>query len=820
MKDLWPRLKNYLIPVIALIVVNFIYFYPVLQGEKIAQDDIMLGRAKGKEIRDYRTETGDEPLWTQAMFSGMPTFQISTLYPDNIFEHLSRALTYLGKPSSIYIIALLMIGFYILLLTMKVDPWLSFAGAIAFGFSAFFIISLAAGHNAKVRAAAYIPMVVAGVLMTYRGKKLLGFALTALFMGLAIAANHFQITYYLGFIILSIIVAQLVLAIRERTIPEFMKASFILLAAALIGIGPNIGNLWSTISYTKETMRGGSSELSTKADSEGGLDFEYAMSWSYGKAETMTLFIPNFMGGGAKQSYEGTKTYELFEQTLSAQGMPRQRVQEAANQYSGSYLYWGDQSLVNGGYYVGASLVFLFVFGLFILRGRMLYWIIPAALLSLFMAWGKNLEWFNSILFEYLPLFNKFRVPSMALVILFFLIPFTGMMAVKKLVDGEVSKEELRKRLLHSLYFTGGLALFVALLGPAFFDMDGLRDPQLAQNGFDTNLLLDDRASLMRNSAFRTLFFVGLAFGICWFYLQGKIPRKFFPLALAVLFAADLWTFDKDQLGKDEFISEREYDQNYAPSPADQIILKDDDIHYRVYNTTAGLTSDSYTSYFHKSIGGYHGAKLIRYQDLIENQLSKGNPKVYDMLNAKWFILQDKQGGLTAQPNFNALGNAWFVDSLIWVPDADSEMEALSEFSPSSEAVVDLRYEEYLQGLASGSSQSSILLQSYDPKEMIYKADVKGGDQLAVFSEIYYEGHGEDWKAYIDGKHVPHIRVNYLLRGLRIPPGQHEVIFRFEPYTYLVGEKIDLAFSSLFVLAFIGGIFGHYRKSKKEGTQG
>ncbi len=368
MKELFQKhLKLWILPVIALLVVNYIYFFPVLTGKVITQDDIIMGIAKGKEIVDYRAANNDEPLWTNSMFSGMPAFQISTEYPNNWLTQVQKVIVVLGgKTSSIYIIAALMIGFYFLLLSFNVNPWLAVVGSIAFGFSAFFIISFAAGHNSKVRTAAYMAPLIMGVLLVYRNKLLAGFALTALFLGLSIKSGHFQITFYTGIIVLSIMGAYKIEAWRTKTFGTYLKQSAVLGVAAILAIGPNIGNLWSTYAYTQETMRGGSSELVANEESKGGLDFDYAMMWSYGVGESFNLMVPNLMGGGAKQSYEGTETHDFLKRTFQGQGMSAKKAEETANQYSGSFMYWGNQSLVNGGYYVGAIVFFLFVFGVFI----------------------------------------------------------------------------------------------------------------------------------------------------------------------------------------------------------------------------------------------------------------------------------------------------------------------------------------------------------------------------------------------------------------------------------------------------------------------
>ncbi len=814
----FKKYLHYIIPILGLIVINFIYFYPALQGKVLEQDDIMLGYAKGKEIRDYRETHDDEPLWTNAMFSGMPTFQISTRYPNNWLTVPATVLAFIGgNMAGIHIIFSLMFGFYILMIALKTNPWLSAVAAVAFAFSAFFIISFGAGHNAKVRTAAFIAPVVMGVILTYRKKYLLGFALTALFVGLSINSNHFQITYYMGLMLLVIALVELIFAIKEKTVGSFAKASGILLIAALIGVGPNISNLWSTYEYTTETMRGGSSELSHMEESQGGLTFDYAMNWSYGISETFNLVIANFSGGGMAQTYEGTEMFKEYQprivQSITSQGTPRKQAEDQANQYLGSMFYWGEQSLVNGGYYVGAVVFFLFVLGFFVVDGRIRWWVAGATLLAFMLAWGKHFRGFNEIMFEYLPMYSKFRVPSMTFIIAFFTMPFMGFLAVGKILNGDYDKAKIKKHLLYSLYITGGLCLFFIVLGGSFFDFAGPRDTELAKQGIDLSILEADRVSLMRTSAFKTLAFGALTFGLLWLLVQQKLKPTYLIAALAILVIADQWTFVKQHLGADDFVTERAYQNTFAKTPADEIILKDTDPHFRVFNTTTGLTSDSYTSYYHKSIGGYHGAKLIRYQDLIENQLSQGNQACYNMLNAKWYIAADKQSGQKfAQQNPQACGNSWFVNDINIVADADAEMAALTGFDPLKTAVVDQRYAEKVPKSLKADSASVISLKSYDPKHMVYEANVVSPEQFAVFSEIYYEGGDHDWKTYIDGKAAGHIRVNYLLRGMTVPQGKHTIEFKFEPRSYILGEKISLVFSIILTLALISVVALGWKK--------
>ena len=820
----WKSNRHWLIPVLVLAGLNALYFAPVVfQNKSIPQDDILMGLAKGKEIVDYREATGEEPLWTNSMFSGMPTFQVSTLYPNNVLGYFQTAIsTVLGLDSGVYIIATLMIGFFFLLRGEKVDPGLAVVGAIAFGFSAFFIISLAAGHNAKIRTAAYMAPLLLGVLLTLRGRLALGFALTALFTGMSIHANHFQITFYTALPILAMVVAFGVHAFHTGTAGGWAKQMVVLALAALVGIGPNIGNLWSSYAYTKASMRGGHSDL-TPEQTDGstqkpaaGLDFDYAMSWSYGVSETLNLFVPNLMGGGAKQSYEDTETYKFVEGALRQQGYSGKALEANSNQLVGSRMYWGEQSLVNGAYYVGAVVFFLFVLGLLVVRGPTRNWALAALLLSAVLAWGKNAEFINRFVFDYLPLYNKFRVPSMALVVAFLVIPYLGFVGLQTWMNGNQGREWRQKRLLWALYITGGLSVLIALFYPAFLSLESPRDAGFGQEGFDLNMLRADRDSLLRSSAFSTLLFVVLTAALLWGHLLGKVKTLHVVLGLGALVLVDQWRFDRDQLGSEEFVSRRDFEASFAPSQADLLIQKDTDPHYRVFNTSAGLTSDSYTSYHHKSVGGYHGAKLARYQDLIDRQLSKGNLSVYNMLNTKWFIVKDNNNQPIAQPNLAACGHAWFPAELNRVDGPDAAMAALTDFDPQRTAVVDAQ--DVAPDVAlpvAADSAAQIDLKTYDPKTMTYAVRGCTTDRLAVFSELFYEVPGQRWIAEVDGKEVEVIRVNYVLRAAVLPAGTKEVVFRFEPTTYTTGEQIDLGFSVLLVLALAGAFWQELRNRKE-----
>lgn len=798
-----PVLKTWILPMVILLGINVAFLSPAyFGGDVLDQDDIKLGYAKSKEIRDYRAETGEEPLWTNAMFSGMPATQISTKYDGNIFQYLTDVVRAIGGTnSSTYIIFYLMIAAFIGLRGMGVNHWLSTIGGFAYGYSGFFIIGYAAGHNAKVNTAAFIPLMILALLLVFEKKNWRAFILMAVFAGLSIHRNHFQITYYAGIFMAIIWVVYLIQYAKEKALPAFAKYTGLVALAGVLAIGPNIANIWSTKVYTSESMRGGKSELTQKNQNqgEGGLSYDYAMSWSTGIYETVALVIPNAAGGGMMVDYrkKGTETYDQLVQAFRGQGMNAKQAEQQANQYMGAaFMRWTGESMGNGAYYVGAAIFFLFCLAFFVVGGATRQWIIASSIFFVFMSWGSNFNAFNTFLFNYLPLYNKFRVPSMALTIVFFIVPFYGILGLNQwyTLDKKARFDALKKG---ALAFTGFVALF-GLIAPFVMDLETARDAQFAQQGFRIDQLVGDRRSLATSSALASLGFGLLTAAALYFFHIGKLKLLSSAALIGGIALLDLGLFTTDQIEREDFLSQRQWEAQYAPTAANQAINQDSDPHFRVWNATVGITNDSYTSYHHKSVGGYHGAKLQRYQDLIDNQLNNQNIACFSMLNAKYIITQGGQNGQPqAQRNPDACGNAWSVQNIQLVPNADAEMAALTSFNPKSTAIIDTRYSDYLGGKTT-YAPAKARLTSYDPKYLEYS--VEGGDAFIVFSELFYEGAGNDWQAYLDGVPVAHIRVNYLLRGLTVPAGKHEVVFEYAPKSHYTGQKINYAGSGIILL--------------------
>lgn len=764
------------------IVISFIYFSPVLKGDRLNAHDIKTWKGMSKEVQDFREATGEEALWTNSMFSGMPAYQISTKYKGNLIQYIHKALS-LGIPRPASILFLYLLGFYILLLSLKVDWRLSAVGAIAFAFSSYFFIIIQAGHMTKAHAIAYVPMVVAAVLYTYRGKMLLGGVLTSLTVALEIYANHLQITYYLFLILILIGFVQFLKDFRDNNLVSFSKRTVILLLAALLASGTSLTRLVTTMEYGQESTRG-QSELTANMDNKtSGLDKDYATQWSYGIAETLTLLIPNFHGGASQgELTTESETYQAIKRSPNAKKLIKSLP-----------LYWGSQPLVNGPTYAGSIVIFLFFLGLFFIRSEIRIWIILATIMSIMLAWGKNFMGLTEFFLDYFPGYNKFRAVSMILVIVEFTLPLLGFIALDSFLKSDKSESDRRKPLKLAFYITGGMSLLFTLMPGVFFDFVGVQDTILEKNGWPIDALRSDRASLLSSDAWRSFIFIALTFGVLWIFLKDKLKSQYVILIIGLLVLVDMWTVNKRYLNDSHFVRNSKIENPYQQTQANNQILMDKDPNFRVFNQSVSTFNDASTSYFHKSIGGYHGAKLKRYQELIENHISKGNPSVINMLNTKYVINRNGQ----VQQNPAAMGNAWFVSNVNIVASADEEITALDGLDVSNTAVIDARFSNQIPDSVS-NADANISLIEYKPNYLRYSSK-SVTDGIVIFSEIYYD---KGWNAYIDGDLKPHFRANYVLRGIMIPSGVHTVEFKFEPETYQIGEMVSLA-SSLILLSLL-----------------
>jgi hypothetical protein len=749
-----------------------------------------------KEIHDYEKKTGEEVLWTNSMFGGMPAYQISRPAYKNIVVPIHKVLNLFDK-RPVSFLFLLLIGAFIALILFEINPWLALIGAIAYAFSSYFFQIIEVGHASKAIALGYLPPIIASIYYSYNKNLAIGSVLLGIFLSLQIYVNHLQITYYTFLTVLIFLIFQLIDSIRTKKIRQFIIRSFILLIPVLLAIGSNLTLLWTTYEYSKYSMRGKSELTVNQENQTSGLDKDYATDWSYGIGETITLLIPNFKGGSSHGALsENSKTYELFQQ---AQG--KQYARQVIKQLP---VYWGDQTYTAGPVYVGAVILFLFIFGLFTLKGHVKWWLLTAAILSILLAWGKHFMFFSSLFLDYFPGYNKFRTVSMTLVIAEFAIPFLGCIAINKLIQEQLDNKIILRGLKYTLYILGGITIFFSLFA-GIFDFTGPGDqPYLTQgSSVFIDALREDRKTLLRNDSLRSLIFVLLTAASLYVFYIKKIKLKIFLLLIGLLILADMWIVDKRYLNNDDFVTKKEAGTPFKPYEADLIINQDPDLYYRVFDLTADPFRSSRASYFHKSIGGYHGAKMKRYQELIEYHLSKNNMDVINMLNTKYFIVSSN-GAPEVRRNPNALGNSWFVKDYRIVENADGEIAALNDFDPGSEAIIDMRYQDMVEGFKyQEDSTAYINLVSYDPNELTYDFNSVLSDQLSVFSDIFYD---KGWNLYIDGKLSPHFRVNYVLRGAVIPKGHHKLDFKFEPRSYYAGNKITLASSAILILLALGAI--------------
>ena len=789
----WKIIKRNIIAILIFFGLSIVYFSPILEGKKIYQSDKVNFIGMSKEIKDHRSDYDEEPLWTNSMFGGMPAYQISVVYSANLVKHIDKIFQgFLPRPAGLVFLYLL--GFYILLMSLKIDYRLALVGAIAFAFSSYFFIILEAGHNTKAHAIGYMSPLLASVLMTMRGKWFTGGVLTALFTSLILNANHLQITYYLIMLFLVLGTAKLIEAIKENQFKYYLKSVLVLLLAGVLGASTNITRVLTTYEYGEESMRG-KSDLTNDLDNKtSGLDKDYATAWSYGKAESFTLLIPNFYGGSS-QGELGTdsETYNAIKQSPQSRKIIKQLP-----------LYWGEQPFTSGPVYAGAIVCFLFVMGLFMLKGYMRWWVIITTILMLALGWGKNFMPLTEFFLEYFPGYNKFRAVSTTLVIVEFLLPLFGFIALNKLLFNN-NKNESYKSIKWSLIITGGLCLIFALLPSIFFDFTGSSDEQLKNMGWPIDALQSDRRSLMISDAWRSFIFVSLSALLLYLYLKNTLKKQYVILIIGLLIIGDMWTVNKRYLDNDDFKSKRKVAEPFSPSVADQQILADKDPNFRVFNSAVNTFNDASTSYYHKSIGGYHGAKLKRYQELIDAHISKGNMSVLNMLNTKYFIVAN-QNQKIAQRNIGALGNAWFVKEVQLVTSADEELAALSNINTQNKAVVNTCYSDMISQFDM-DSLASIILTDYKANHLTYTANCSQ-EQLAIFSEIFYD---KGWNAYLNGNLVPHFRANYLLRAMMIPSGSHKIEFKFEPSSFDTGENISFASSAILLILLLGVFYNELK---------
>ncbi len=850
------KLKRFLPDLIAILcfaAIAFVYFFPaVTEGRILSQHDSVAGVGSGKESSDYYERTGERTRWTNALFGGMPTYQMAPSYNSTDSLRTVEKWYHLFLPGDVALVFIMLLGFFTLLRAFDFFVWLASSGAIFCAFSSYFFIIIAAGHIWKFVTLAYIPPTIAGMVLVYRGKYLWGSIVTALFVALQIISNHIQMSYYFLFVMLFMAIAFGVDAWRKKEFPRFLKSTGVLVIAALVGVAVNLSNLYHTYEYSKETMRG-KSEL-VKANSvnqtKSGLERDYITQWSYGIGETFSLLVPNVKGGASNR---GDKPMLMSENETA--------MKKADSQYVPFFMYyqltqyWGEQPGTSGPVYVGAFVMMLFILGLFIVKGPMKWALLAATLLSILLSWGKNFMGFTDFFLDYIPMYDKFRAVSSILVIAEFTIPLLAILALKEIVTRpQVLKENL-KAFYISFGLTGGLALLFALAPRFFFpsyvssaEMAALQGSNLGEHLAPILANLQEmRAAIFTADAWRSFFIIAVGALLLLLYNKGTLKAHAMIVLVALLCIADMWQVNKRYLNDDMFVEKTVRENTFNPSATDQYILQDKALDYRVLNLAGNTFNENETSYWHKSVGGYHAAKLRRYQEMIEEHISPEMQAIFkevvdkqgdmtqvndslfpiiNMLNTRWFIFPGQNGSTIPLQNPHAYGNAWFVDEVRYVNNANEEIDALHQINPRKVAVVDAKFADVLKntnalvasdtasdaGHVSPSADArSVKLLSYEPNKLTYEVNSpKGG--VIVFSEIYYPG----WQAFIDGEEVPIGRADYILRAMNVPAGKHTVEFTFDPVSLHATETIAFCALALLGIGVLIALFFTFRKRMKK----
>ena len=825
-----------LIAILAFIVISFIYFFPATTEDRILfQHDTVAGAGAGQEAKEYYERTGERTRWTNALFGGMPTYQMSPSYDSTEPLTFVQKVYHLFLPNYVWLTFIMMLGFYILLRAFGIPAWLAGLGGIIWGFSSYFFILIAAGHIWKFITLAYIPPTIAGIVLAYRKKYLLGGIITALFMAMQILSNHVQMTYYFLFVILFMVGAFFEDAWRKKELPQFFKATGVLIVAGLIGVSINLSNLYHTYEYSKETMRGKSElkyEGAAAKQTSSGLNRDYITQWSYGIGETFSLLVPNVKGGASVPLSRSEKAMEKANPMYSSL-------------YSQLTQYFGDQPMTSGPVYVGAFVLMLFILGCFIVKGPMKWALLGATIFSILLSWGKNFMGLTDFFIDYIPMYNKFRAVSSILVIAEFTIPLLAILTLKEiLTKPELLKEKL-KYIYISFGLTGGLALLFAIAPRLFFptyipgnEMAALQNALPADQLSPIIANLEEmRVHLFTSDAWRSFFIVTIGTLLLLAYNAKKLKATWTVAAIALLCLGDMWSVNKRYLYDEQFIPKSEQTATFRKTQTDELILQDPSLDYRVLNFAGNTFEENNTSYWHKSVGGYHAAKLRRYQEMIDHHIAKEMQAAYqevataggqmdsvnaakfpvlNMLNTKYFIFPAGQQGQTVPiENPYTFGNAWFIDKIQYVNNANEEIDAIGQVALQQTAIVDSKFKEALKGVNEGykDSLSTIRLTSYEPNQLVYETS-SPQDGIVVFSEIYYPG----WTATIDGKPADIARADYILRAMNVPAGKHTIEMRFDPQSLHITEGIAYGAMALLLVGVIILIW-IYRKKYSENSK-
>ncbi len=789
LKIKWRLALPTIVAVVLYALLSYGYFAPQLRGEVLYQHDVQQYEGMTQDILESRESTGIDPQWTGAMFGGMPAYLINVAHPSQIVKSsFSRVVNGFGTPAAFIFFA--MLSMYLMLVMMGFGGWVAIVGGLMYGLSTYLFLIIEAGHVTKMWALVYAPAMFGGVYMALRGKWLWGAALTALFASLEIGANHPQITYYFAMAIAAFWLSELYFAYRQSRLGDFGRRTAALAAAAILAVGSNLSPLWYTMEHTPETMRGGS-ELVTEGHGESGLDMDYALAWSYGRTESLNMLVPNFVGGSSFDSFA--------QDGAVAAALAPYNASHIASQLP---LYWGPQGFTGGPTYIGAVVIFLALLALLLARPRERWWIVAITVIMILLAWGRHFGWFSELFFKILPGYNKFRTVSMTLVVVQWTLPLLATMALWKIWSGVAGGTELKAKLKIAAGVVGGLLLLFVVAGAALFEFgydEGFR--LLINNSFPEQLasqvaqaMAAERAAVMRADALRSLALVVCSAASVWLFAGGKLKREVLLGAVGLLVILDLAPVNHRYLNSEDFVSARE--ARIYPTAIDTEILRDTDLGYRVLNLTVSPFNDATTSYFHRSVGGYHGAKLSRYQDVIDRYFTRGiKYEILDMLNTRYVIDLDEDYTPQLLVNDQVLGAAWFVSQILEVDSAREEIEAIGSITLGDMAAVDSAFG--VQPATFGQGQ--IELVEYEPNYLQYSYS-SDEDGVAVFSEIYYP---KGWRAYIDGVEAPYFRANYILRAMELPAGAHTIEWRFRAPRWSLISAITLGFSLLILLSII-----------------
>jgi hypothetical protein len=828
MNNWFKRNGTHLVIILILLAICFFYFTPAFQGKTLGQSDVIGAQSTQTEINKYK-DKDTTILWTNQIFGGMPAFQIWAPYSDNIGTWIVKFVT-TAFPNPLYNVLLLLFGTYWLFIVMRANPWLAAAGSIAFTFTSYNIILLLAGHTNQVFAIGFFAPILASIILTLRGRYLLGASLTALFLALEIRANHIQMTYYLMIALLILICIEAYHAIRKKETKNFVKALAYFGGAIVLALAVNASLLWSTYEYGKDTIRGKSNLTQNAKEPSNGLTKDYAYQYSESPQESLSFLVPYATGGGSRN--EGLDENSEVVKAFKDKGATDEQAMGAAQQITGGIpglsLYWGEKPSTEGPVYMGAVVCFLFIFGLFIVKNRLKWWLLATVILTTLLSYGGNFPVVSDLFFDYFPLYNKFRAVESILAVTGLCLPILAVLAIKETTENPDTKT-LLKKLKIAFYITGGLTL-ILIIAPGILlnfrpheQASGIATLAQAMKGDNgtanavASAIVKDRQNLELWDAVRSFIFIALAFGVLWLFIKGKIKSPVLYAAFFVLILVDLWQVDKRYLKESNFTEKEEAAQVVKPREVDQFIQRDPDPDFRVVDLTQNPKYDLTTAFFHKTLWGYSAARLKRIEEIFDNQFSKSfNQDILDMFNVKYIINQDpKTGNLSMSRNQTACGHAWFVKDIEFVKNADEEMKAISAFSPKEKVIVDQRFKSLIQGKNTATTPTdTIYLSRYSPDDMVYKSST-GANALAVFSEVYYD---KGWKMYIDGKEEPYFRADYILRAAVLPVGNHTVEFKFHPASYYTGEGISLAGSILLILALGGAAFTGLRKKAGETT--